>query len=215
MLHFKDGYLRRMREEGLESGLPGILGKFEAWLGDHFNVPIQSQSAFHLVDSYAAGSSDAFDKFYELFGRFSADYAATDDRLPDDSPTEQTQRHVVPREPKNDLCGILRLIRKNPAMWIGYPHFSGVHGFLIGYEGAGRDIGLLTTPGEQIFDDFKLWIEKTRFPRGKPRPWFKLITFHSSNDSGFTRHGAYVVFFDLLDEFARELGQPSFFEACP
>jgi hypothetical protein len=206
--HFHHGYLRRMRGEGVESALPTLLAAFGAWLGNRFDLLVQSQSVFHVVDSYAAGPEDAFDKFYELFECFRQS-ETTSENVPE---RKFVKKDRVQNEPKADICGMLRLIRKRPEMWVGYPHFSGVHAYLVGYEGAGGDLGLPKTADEKLYGDFKQWIEKSKFPKGKPRPWFKLILFHSSHDSGFTPSGAYSVFFDLLDDFAKEIGRPGLFE---
>lgn len=214
--HFIHGYLRRLQEEGLESELSKILGSFGTWLSYYFNLLVQSQSVYHIVDSYSVGSEDAFNNFYMLFEQFSQRHETAMGK-------PASEREFVPlvqaghrqNESKKDICEVLRLIRKRPELWVCYPHFSGVHAYLIGYERAGSDLGLPKEPDEKLYDDFKQWVEKVRFPEGKPRPWFKLIKVYSSSDCGSTRFSAYTAFFDLLDDFAKEIGRAGLFEVLP
>jgi hypothetical protein len=189
--------------EGLESEMNSLIRGFQVWLDDHFSVRAGSRSVFHVVDSYSSGPEGALWNFYALFEQFQKAVA----------PTPIENRISMAGIPKVDLSQMLRSIRERPALYVGYPHFSGVHTYLAGHRRAGKDLGLPRTLDEKLFDEFKLWIEKEKLNGGKPRPWFKLVGFCSFHDcGGLSSRSTYSVFFELLDEFAAKIGQPSLFK---
>ena len=206
--HFLSAYYTRLLTEGLTSEINSVFKKFEAWLGDHFKILVQSHSVYEIVDSYSNGPEDALRNFYALFEQFQVDSAIP--RTASGAATEALSYKLRP--PKVDLAEILRRIRKRPQLYIGYPHLAGVHAYLTGHQRAGRDLRLPQTRDQGVYEDFKRWIEQDKFPHGRPRPWFKLIRFHSAHDCGSTRGSAYSVFFELLDEFADKIGAPDLFQ---
>src|SRR5579864_4419107 len=193
--HFLSAYYTRVLGEGVASEISSIFKGFELWLGDRFEILVQSRSVYDIVESYSDGPEEALINFFELFEQFRLGEGVTEAVH---SPT--ASRAYTDRR-KMDLFEILKRIRETPELYIGYPHLAGVNSYLNGYERAGRDLELPQTQDEKLFSDFKRWVEKDRFPRGRARPWFKLIRFHSAHDCGLTPGSAYSVFFKLLDEF--------------
>src|SRR5215469_797944 len=206
--HFLSAYYTRLLNEGLASELNSVFKRFEVWLGHHFEILVQSNSVYEIADSYSNGPEDALRNFYALFEQFQVDSAIP--RIVSGAETESLSTKL--RSPKVDLAELLREIRKRPHLYIGYPHLAGVHAYLTGHQRAGSDLRLPQTRDEGVYEDFKRWVERDRFPRGRPRPWFKLIRFHSAHDCGSTRGSAYSVFFELLDQFAEKMGSPALFQ---
>lgn len=200
---FRRGYSGRARMEGLETRLGQLFSGFQSWLENHFSIGISTpRSVYHIVDSYSSGPEDAFMRFFALFEQYVSGISTSLDE------NKNSRR----RPEKYDLFEVIRSIRKRPELYLGYPHFSGIHVDLSGHERAGIDLGLPKTPEEQFYDEFKLWIVSEKYPGGMPRPWFKLIHYHSFHDCGISTTSAYAVFFELLDEFAEKKGRASLFK---
>jgi len=189
---FLTGYSTRMSMENVESALDHLYGDFRVWLNDHFSIQNSSQSVYHIIDSYSTGSENSFETFYMLFGKFYKE-PSIHPRVTDLGPAYAQKR---------DLFELIRLFRQKPDLYLGYPHFSGAYSYLSGFQRAGRDLTLPASSEEVFYEEFKTWIERVKFPVGKPRPWFKLIQFYSFHDCGTSKSSAYAVFFELLDEFA-------------
>lgn len=200
---FLSGYSTRMSMENVESALRPLYGEFRLWLNNHFSIQDSSQDIYHIVDSYAAGPRDAFDTLYLLFQQFQKESIRPSLA---DSGAAYAQ--------KLDLCQLIRALRQRPELYLIYPHFSGAYSYLEGFQRAGRDLCLLASPSDILFDQFKAWVEGVKFPGGRPRPWFKLILFHSFYDCGKSRSSAYFVFFELLDEFAETNGRKDLFSVA-
>lgn len=206
--HFLDGYSIRMRMQGHTSEMPALIRAFQLWLEEHFGIKAQSHCVYEVVDSYSYGPGHALNMFYSLFEQFYESHTKK-------RPTETEARAPGQGPPFQDVPDILRSIRQRPELYIGYPHFDGVRAYLSGHERAGMDLGLPKTPDEQLFDDFKRWIEAGRWQKGQPRPWFKLVRFLCFHDCGLSRGSAYSVFFNLLDEFAAKVGREGLFAVHP
>jgi len=208
--HFLSAYYTRIRMENLDSTINSLFRSFETWLGDHFGVMVQSQSIYGVIDSYSDGPEDGLNNFFVLFEQFQNNREATTNHGEETVPVQDI--------PKKDICEILRLIRRRPELYVGYPHFAGVHAYLAGHERAGEDLGLSKTADEKLYDDFKQWVEgseREQYPNRKPRPWFKVVRFYSFHDCGLGRTSAYSVFFNFLDKFAKTRGCPGLFEISP
>src|SRR5713226_6251373 len=67
---FLSGYSARVSMEGFDSEMSSIYRRFETWLGNHFNLLVQSQSVYQVVYSYSAGPEDALINFFILFEQF-------------------------------------------------------------------------------------------------------------------------------------------------
>lgn len=202
--HFLKGYSARIWMQGHASQMSALFREFAQWLEDRFQIQVNSHSVYEVVNSYARGPEHALDMLYALFEEFY-------DGREKEASAETTACTMDQALPLQDVCEIIRAIRKRPELYIGYPHFDGVRAYLDGHGKAGTDLGLAWTPDEQLFDDFKQWVEGSRWQQGKPRPWFKLVRFCAFYDCGLKQGSAYSVFFDLLDEFAAKIDRQGLF----
>lgn len=203
---FLHGYAARVQMEGVASQMSYIYREFELWLATYFGLRPQSRSVYEIVDLYSSGPEDAFTRFYDLFESFRRKRSVAGNNV-------SVMADVKSPSPlRIDVCEILRRIRSKPELYVGYPNLAGINCYLQGHERAGGDLGLLKTVDEELYDDFKRWVENERFPLGSPRPWFKLIRFYSVHDCGLKKGSAYTAFFELLDTFAVHVGRPGLFE---
>jgi hypothetical protein len=192
--HFLTGYKVRCCMEGAESEINPLIRRFQAFLDDHFSIQAGSRSVFLAVDSFSKGPEDALWNFYRLFEQFLTAKAGY--------PTSSEFRNF--EIPKEDLFALLRKIRERPELYVGYPHFLGVHAHIAGHLRAGADLGVDKTHDEVLFEDFKGWIEREKLSDGSPRPWFKLIEFRNFHDCGGTSpRSRYSDFFNFLTNLPR------------
>lgn len=199
--HFLNGYSWRIYMEGMDSGMRYLYPNFQRWLEDRYKLRPTSNSVFSIVDSISDGPESALDNFYKLFEEFQNENGLSQLSIPQD----------VTKIQRMDICELLRMIRKKPAMYIGYPHFSGLNAYLAGHIRAGNDLGFQKTPDEMLFETFTQWIENNWSSGTDQRPWFKKIRFVSSHDFGFSPAGTFSIFYELLDEYAIKIGKQRIF----
>jgi hypothetical protein len=200
--HFLSGYSGRLRMQGIDSNLRHLYSPFQDWLEKKYELLPTTSSVYAIVDSISDGPESALADFYMLFKEFQKDHATI-------------QSRIVPETvsvPIIDLCELLRMIRRTPALYVGFPHFSGVCAHIMGHLRAGRDVGILKTPDEVLFESFTYWIENQWRQGNDTRPWYKRVRFASFHDCGFSPNGAFTVFFKLLDEFAAKIERPGLYE---
>ena len=202
--HFQAAYYTRLKMEGKSSEVPSLLKHFEQWLYGRFSMRPGPHGVFQIVRSYSSGEEDALDRFFKLFSEFEKSGISREPAY------EKSFQEI----PKLDLGPLIRQIRKNPVLYIGYAHFAGLNAHLMGHQQAGKDMGLPSTADEKLFDQFKKWVEETKSQGATSRPWFKIVSFYSLGDCGHGEGGAYTVFLRWLDEFAGEVGKTDVFRAA-
>jgi hypothetical protein len=186
---FLTGYVGRVSREGIQTRSGWFREGFSRWLGERFGDNDRVFSPYRVVASYSNGSADALDRYIELFHEFADSVAGVEETCSADA--------LPPSVERLGLCELLRWVRKRPALYLIYPHFSGLHALISGYRYGGIDLGLAETE---------------KFSSRNPRPWFRLINLHSFHDGGSSDGGAYHLFFSLLDEFATKIGRPGLFD---
>jgi hypothetical protein len=174
--------------------------EFWEWLASRFQLRgADSIGDTTIVSSFSASDVDASYSYFALLDEF--------------------LRLVPPRSQPDNLASkrmnfveTLRTIRERPAMYLGGPTFFGCCSYLMGDELAYRELQLPLDESRVVFDGFKQWVE-TEKNRALPRPWFKVISFRSMGDCGHTKSGAFSLFYEWLDQYASEMGEPEVFRA--
>ena len=174
--------------------------QFQEWLCRRFQIEgAAALGDTSIVSSFWLDQTTAFQNYFAFLEDFLA--------------LENVCRQTLDtREQKKGFIDLVKAIRKQPAMYLGHATFQGCCSFLMGDERAYRDLNLPREDDRQLFHDFTQWIEATKNRASIWRPWFKVIEFWSGGiDCGHTRHGAFMLFFKWLDEYAGLIGKEGLF----
>jgi hypothetical protein len=198
LMHFRNGFSIRCMMEGKPHDWQFDRKEFWEWLTSRFQLHgADSIGDTTIVSSFSASDVDAFHNYFALLDEF---LRKVPPRNQPDNPASKRMNFVE----------TLRAIRERPAMYLGGPTFFGCCSYLMGDELAYRELQLPMDEGRVVFDGFKQWVE-TEKNRALPRSWFKVISFWSMADCGHTKSGAFSVFYEWLDEYASERGEPEVF----